>query len=113
MANEENLKGHGFHERTAKEQREIAKQGGIASGKARREKRLLKDAILEAMGADDWDEIIQGAIDRAKDTDKGFEILRDTIGQKPIEKLAVTNIDQSIEELHGYFERADNKPAEE
>ena len=38
MANNENLKGHGFHERTAKEQREIAIAGGKASGKARRRK---------------------------------------------------------------------------
>lgn len=38
MPNEENLKGHGFHERTAKEQREIAIMGGKASGEARRRK---------------------------------------------------------------------------
>lgn len=38
MANDENLKGHGFHERTAREQREIAVMGGKASGEARRRK---------------------------------------------------------------------------
>ncbi len=38
MPNEENLKGHGFHERTAKERREIAVMGGKASGEARRRK---------------------------------------------------------------------------
>ena len=38
MANNENLKGYGFHERTAKEQREIAVMGGKASGEARRRK---------------------------------------------------------------------------
>lgn len=38
MANNDNLKGHGFHERTASEQREIAKLGGKASGRARRRK---------------------------------------------------------------------------
>ena len=36
--NDENLKGHGFHERTAKEQRAIAVMGGKASGAARRRK---------------------------------------------------------------------------
>ena len=33
-----------FNERTEEEQKEIARQGGIASGAARRRKRALKDA---------------------------------------------------------------------
>lgn len=112
MANEQNLKGHGFHERTASEQREIARKGGVASGQARREQKLIKDRILERMGADDWDEYITGIIERAKDNKVDAEFLRDTIGQKPVDKLAVTNIDKSIEELHGYFERTDDTPTD-
>lgn len=65
--NEENLKGHGFHERTASEQREIAQKGGKASGEARRKKADFKKTlntllttkidnsmtpILEALGLD-------------------------------------------------------------
>lgn len=42
MANEENLIP--FNKRTESEQREIAQQGGIASGKARRRKRSMKEA---------------------------------------------------------------------
>ena len=42
MANEENLIP--FNERTESEQREIAKQGGIASGRARRRRRSMKEA---------------------------------------------------------------------
>ena len=38
MPNEDNLKGHGFHERTASEQRELSVLGGKASGKVRRRK---------------------------------------------------------------------------
>lgn len=51
MANNENLKGHGFHERTAREQREIAKMGGKASGESRRKKadfRKTLNALLTA-----------------------------------------------------------------
>lgn len=44
--NEENLIP--FTERTEKEQREIARQGGIASGEARREKATMK-ATLEML----------------------------------------------------------------
>ena len=46
MANEENLIP--FNERTEEEQREIARQGGIASGEARREKATMK-ATLEML----------------------------------------------------------------
>ncbi len=45
MANEENLKGHGFHERTASEQREIAKKGGQKSGETRRKKAEFKKTL--------------------------------------------------------------------
>ena len=45
MANEQNLTGHGFDERTAEEQREIASKGGKASGEARRRKRSLREAM--------------------------------------------------------------------
>ena len=43
MANEQNLIGHGFHERTASEQREIAQKGGVASGESRRQKKSMSD----------------------------------------------------------------------
>ncbi len=42
MSNEKNLIP--FNERTEDEQRKIARQGGIASGKARRRKRSMKEA---------------------------------------------------------------------
>lgn len=65
--NDENLKGHGFHERTASEQREIAVMGGKASGEVRRRKANFRKTlnmlltaevntdmapVLEALGVD-------------------------------------------------------------
>ena len=107
MANEQNLRTP-----STSEAREMQKKSAKARSRNVAEKKLLKDEILKRMNAKDWDEIIDGAIDRAKESDKGFEILRDTIGQKPVDKLAVTNIDKSIEELHGYFERTDDTPTD-
>ena len=107
MANEQNLRTP-----STSEAREMQKKSAKARSRNVAEKKLLKDEILKRMNAKDWDEIVDGAIDRAKESDKGFEILRDTIGQKPVDKLAVTNIDQSIEELHGYFERTDDTPTD-
>lgn len=43
MANEDNLKGYGFNERTASEQREIARKGGISSGEARRSRKSMSE----------------------------------------------------------------------
>lgn len=67
VLNDENLKGHGFHERTASEQREIAVMGGKASGEVRRRKANFRKTlnmlltaevntdmapVLEALGVD-------------------------------------------------------------
>lgn len=103
MANEQNLIPQNM--RTKSEQREIARQGGIASGKARAEKKLIKDRILERMGADDWDEYIDGIIARAKESKADAEFLRDTIGEKPVEKQEITVNDDSTKELDEYFAR--------
>ena len=95
MANEENL----TPVRSKKEAREKGKLGGIKSGEARREKKLFKEEILKRMGEKDWNDIVDKLIERAKKNDKSFEILRDTIGQKPKEevehevKLPVFNIE--------------------
>lgn len=51
MANDENLKGYGFHERTAKEQREIAVMGGKASGEARRRKANFRKTLNQLLTA--------------------------------------------------------------
>lgn len=83
MANEKNLISLG--DRTTNEQREIAKKGGIKSGEVRREKKLWKDEIMKRLGENDWNKIIDNLIDRAKKNDKSFEVLRDTMGQKPVE----------------------------
>lgn len=105
MANEQNLKkGKGFDSRTTEEQRKIARMGGIASGEARREKKLIKDRILERMNATDWEEYIDGIITRAKESKADAEFLRDTIGEKPAEKHEVKlNEDVTLDRLREDF----------
>lgn len=88
MANEQNLKP-GAHKLTVEE----ASKGGKRSGEVRRERKLIKDRILEMMGESDWDTMIHNAIERAKDDDKAFSTLRDTIGEKPVDKVEQTNIE--------------------
>lgn len=84
MANEQNLKPGEY-----KLSQEEAKRGGIASGKARREKKLWKDEIMKRLGENDWNEIIDNLKDRAKKNSKDFEVLRDTMGQKPTDNISL------------------------
>lgn len=96
MANEENLKGHGFHERTASEQREIAKKGGIASGESRRARKTFKEELIALLEADDNNKKISVALlEKALDGDiTAFTTIRDTIGEKPVVEQRV-NITES------------------
>lgn len=87
MANEQNLIPNS--QRTPSEVRENARKGGIASGKARREKKLWKDEIMKRLGENDWNEIIDNLKERAKKNSKDFEVLRDTMGQKPTDNIAL------------------------
>lgn len=96
MANIKNLTGKGFDHRSTEEARECGRKGGIASGKARRENKLIKDRILERMGEDDWDTMIDKLIERATEDTKSFEVLRDTIGQKPKDQMEVAMMDINV-----------------
>lgn len=108
--NQENLVSLG--DRTIEEQREIARKGGIASGKARKEKKLLKDElaiIMENVNKDGktYQELISTALvkEALKGNTKAYEIIRDTLGQKPKEEISVSGelnnpySELSVEEL--------------
>ena len=86
MANTENLlKGEDRHKLTVEE----ASRGGNNSVKARREQKIFKQAIAERMGFNDFNEMVDNLIKRAKKSDKSFEVLRDTMGQKPKEEYNI------------------------
>ncbi len=79
---------------TSEEAREIGRKGGIASGKARRERKTLKEELLLLLSEGDTQEkmslsIIKQALEG---NTKAFEIIRDTIGEKPKEEIEVTDV---------------------
>lgn len=90
MANTDNLKPF-TSDQSRDEAVKNGRKGGIRSGEVRRENKLIKDRILERMGEKDWDTMIDNLIARAQEDTKSFETLRDTIGQKPKDTLAVEN----------------------
>lgn len=52
MANEKNLKGHGFDKRSTEEVREIARRGGKKSGETRRKKAEFKKVLNALLTAE-------------------------------------------------------------
>lgn len=86
MANSENLKP--MNKRTESEQREIAKKGGIKSGEVRRARKTLKEELLLLLeNGNTQNKISLALIKKAlKGNIKAFEVIRDTIGEKPVDK---------------------------
>ena len=69
--------------------REMAEKSHEARKRNTAKKKILKEEILKKMKKKDWDEIINGLIERAKENGSDFEIWRDTIGEKPVDKQEV------------------------
>ena len=108
MANEQNLKnGEPMQFRSGEEAARNGAKGGKASGEARRQKRDLRralDMLLEKDFTDKSGNTIAGAeviatklFEKAMKGDvRAFETLRDTAGQKPVEKVMISEVDQEI-----------------
>lgn len=104
MANEQNLvRGDDAHKLTAEE----ASKGGKRSAEVRRQKRDLRRALemlLEKEFTDKNGNVATGAeaittklFEKAMKGDvRAFETLRDTVGQKPVEKVMVAEVDQEV-----------------
>ena len=93
MANEQNLKPVS----SKKEARERGRKGGLASGEARRKRKTLKEELLLMLSDGDIQEKISIALineaingNNAGSVTKAFEVIRDTIGERPIDKVQAT-----------------------
>ena len=109
--------------RAGEQQVEIARQGGVASGIARREKKSLREAMQVLMDADltgkdgktmtGTEAMAAKAFQAALKGDwKAWELVRDTAGQKPVDKVQMktdVNIADSAERLSNMFEQIKNK----
>lgn len=107
-------------DRTTEEQQEIARKGGIASGKARREKKKLRESLEELLaktqkgkngeeitGADAisiklFEQALKGNV-------KAFKTIRDTVGEKPVDNVQIAKVDQeAIDDINEMLEEASN-----
>lgn len=93
MANKENLRAP-----STSEARERGKKGGKASAEARRNRKALRDELLELLSKGDVQEKMSLALIKkaTKGDVKAFIAIRDTIGEKPIEKIVAAEIDPAV-----------------
>ncbi len=78
--------------RTKAEARERGANGGKKSGQARREKKLMREALEKRIGAS-LDAVTQALIDKAATGDvRAYEVIRDTLGEKPTDKVQIAGL---------------------
>ena len=93
--------------KSPEERSKIAKMGGIASGEAKRRKKTFREAMEAILETEVIDKngnkidlltsISTKQIEKANKGDtKAFEVIRDTIGQKPVERVEITEWDTKI-----------------
>lgn len=94
MANEQNLKPV----TSKKEARERGRKGGLASGEARRKRKTLKEELLLMLSEGETQQSVTLAlIEKAMGGDtKAFEVIRDTIGEKPVDKVMIADVEPSV-----------------
>lgn len=104
MANEQNLvKGEEAHKLTAEE----ARKGGLKSAETRRRKKDLREALemlLEKDFKDKNGNVLSGTevitaklFEKASKGDvRAFETIRSTVGQDPVQKVMIAEVDQSV-----------------
>lgn len=106
---------------TKEEAKEAGKLGGVASGKARRQRKLMRQQMemllelpikskkiqeqLKELGIDSDELTNQMALivsmyqKALKGDTKAFEILRDTIGQKPVDVHEVKEVPKIVDDI--------------
>ena len=99
MANEKNLIP--FNELTESQQREIASKGGKASVEAKRKRKTLKEELLLMLEDEEVQKSVAVALIQEAQSGnvKAFGMLRDTIGEAPVEKVQTT---QTVVDLSGF-----------
>lgn len=89
--------------RSNEEARKRGRAGGIKSGEIRRQRKTLRDELLALLSAGNTQNEISLALiqearsgNNAGSVTKAFETIRDTIGEKPADKIIVAEVSQDI-----------------
>lgn len=115
MANEQNLRARAL---TSEEAREMGRRGGIASGEARRQRRLLRETLGDLMTADYAADDVRAQLNalgiqvdaqsasmfailrKAMAGDvEAARFIRDTLGEKPTETFNLGVLEKPVKSL--------------
>lgn len=99
--NDENLIP--MSQRSQSEVRAMASNGGKKSGESRRRRKTLKEELLMLLSDGDIQERLSLALldealhgNKAGSVTRAFEVIRDTVGEKPTEKIMIADVDRSV-----------------
>ena len=125
MAKEDLVKYQYNSDQSRTEAAKNGRKGGIASGKARREKADIKRQLQIFLESDDYKDkhgnkmtgaelMVKVAVkEMSKGNPKFWELIRDTAGFKPIDKIQVSEIDQQdIDEVEAMVLGAEEEHAD-
>ncbi len=107
------------NKRSKDEVRIIGQKGGIKSGEVRRMRKTLREQLLILLETGDTqDSICLALIDKALEGDtNAFKVIRDTIGEKPVDKVCMTtanvNLNESYREVKTIMEAQKQRLIEE
>lgn len=89
--------------RSKEDQRKIRSAGGKRSGEVRRARKTLREELLAMLSDGDTQKKISVALiqeatngNNAGSVTKAFEVIRDTIGEKPVDKVMIAEVDQTV-----------------
>ena len=99
---------------TPSQRREKASKAGKASAKARKEYATLTEALKDQCTPEVKQQLTEMLIKKAKAGNlKAYELLRDQMGEKPIDKVAVSAInDEAVDNLKDAIARRRNESHE-
>lgn len=102
-------------ERTPSELREITSKGGKRSAEVKRIRKNMREELLVLLESGNIQEnLCVALIDKALEGDtKAFQVIRDTIGEKPAEKIdfmsANVNLQKAYDEVNTMMEEQKRK----
>lgn len=99
MPNPENLRTP-----TSEEAREMQKKSVAKRKQNMIEKKVIKEILEKRLKISDLEEMLDNLIKRAKEDSRDFEVLQASLGQKPIDRIQVVEVDaETIKNIESMF----------
>ena len=89
--------------KSGEEAAKSGRKGGVASGKSKRARKTLREELLALLEVDDVQVRMAAALikeavegDSKGSVTKAFTVIRDTIGEEPVERVVTAEVDPTV-----------------